>query len=297
MKTMSERKMFFWTQHEDDLIKKLFKKGIRKWSEIAKHIPGKSGTQCRERWLTHLDNSGKKVGWSEADDVLLLKVFKLHGNKFSAIAKVLPGRTEQAIKNRLQMLTNKENNERYSPIPFEPQLSHVDPPSILTSPLGKLQDKFKFKSSMSNEVNEQPPLTMREMRELAEQFVKREVSRQQTMHGISISKDEQEMMLRAFISGMEHTTNPIEFSGNNQSEMQWEFEQNECESLDAIGFSFDEEGNLDDNLVVTGRQINAHKSDNQRESWEIENDDLGESFDGLSFSMVNMSLEESRDES
>lgn len=37
---------------EDDLIRDLVgKQGIKKWSEIAKHLPGRIGKQCRERYL------------------------------------------------------------------------------------------------------------------------------------------------------------------------------------------------------------------------------------------------------
>jgi hypothetical protein len=27
----------------------------RRWSEIAKHIPGRSGKQCRERYVNHME--------------------------------------------------------------------------------------------------------------------------------------------------------------------------------------------------------------------------------------------------
>lgn len=28
--------------------------GHRRWSEIAKHLPGRSGKQCRERFVNHM---------------------------------------------------------------------------------------------------------------------------------------------------------------------------------------------------------------------------------------------------
>lgn len=277
------------------MIRKAFTRGIRKWSEIAKHMPGKTGKQCRERWLNYLDNSARRGGWSEGEDAVLMKAYRLHGNKFAKITTLLPGRSEHAIRNRLQILCNKESSDRYSPIPFDTtELS----PAVFTSPLAKMQQ-----SESRTDMDEQTPLTMREMNDLANQFVQREVNRQKTVHGIEISNEEQEMMQRAFISGMEHTNNPLEYSGNHPSDMQWEFEQNEGESLDAIGFSFDNDPHFSsgtmDEIVVTGRSIMPPKSENQRESWEVENDvNLlgGESFDGLSLSMINMSLEESREE-
>jgi transcriptional activator Myb len=38
--------------------------GATKWSHIAKHIPFRTGKQCRERWFNHLSPSIKKEEWS-----------------------------------------------------------------------------------------------------------------------------------------------------------------------------------------------------------------------------------------
>lgn len=39
-----------WTKQEDDIIIALVAKhGPRKWSRIARHLPGRIGKQCRER--------------------------------------------------------------------------------------------------------------------------------------------------------------------------------------------------------------------------------------------------------
>jgi Myb-like DNA-binding domain len=35
--------------------------GSKKWSQIAMGLPGRSGKQCRERWLNHLDTRVTKV--------------------------------------------------------------------------------------------------------------------------------------------------------------------------------------------------------------------------------------------
>ena len=44
-----------WTKDEDSTIHYCVANGITKWSEIAMHIPGRIGKQCRERWFNHLD--------------------------------------------------------------------------------------------------------------------------------------------------------------------------------------------------------------------------------------------------
>ena len=44
------------------------KNGPKKWSEIAKYLPGRIGKQCRERWYNHLDPNINKKGWTEEED-------------------------------------------------------------------------------------------------------------------------------------------------------------------------------------------------------------------------------------
>ena len=60
-----------WEKDEDETIVRCIKNGIVKWSEIAAHIPGRLGKQCRERWFNHLDPSIKKGGWTAEEDRIL----------------------------------------------------------------------------------------------------------------------------------------------------------------------------------------------------------------------------------
>ncbi|KAF8060611.1 MYB98 [Scenedesmus sp. PABB004] len=71
----------------------------RKWAEIAKAMPGRTGKQCRERYVNHTAPDAKRGTWGVEEELELCTWHSIVGSHWSRITRRLEGRTENAVKN------------------------------------------------------------------------------------------------------------------------------------------------------------------------------------------------------
>ena len=97
-------------------------------------------TQCRERWYNHLDPSIKRTAWSSEEDRFIITLQHQFGNKWADFALKIPGRTDNAIKNRW----NSTLNRILKRIVAECEANGVPPPSTAEDKIALIQVQINF---------------------------------------------------------------------------------------------------------------------------------------------------------
>lgn len=104
------RKKF--TAEEDEKLKLIVEQmGNRNWLQIAEHMPGRTGRQCRDRYQNYLLPGFFGGQWSNQEDELLISKYLEIGSRWSKMVQFFKNRNANSLKNRWNYYISKHLDE------------------------------------------------------------------------------------------------------------------------------------------------------------------------------------------
>ncbi|XP_034702478.1 transcription factor MYB41-like [Vitis riparia] len=125
-----------WTPEEDDKLSHYIQlHGPGNWRTLPKNAGlQRCGKSCRLRWTNYLRPDIKRGRFSFEEEETIIQLHSILGNKWSAIAARLPGRTDNEIKNYWNTHIRKRLLRMgIDPVTHSPRLDLLDISSLLSS--------------------------------------------------------------------------------------------------------------------------------------------------------------------
>ncbi len=95
-----------WTDAENIQLSNYIKEYGKNWKRIAEKIPGTTHQQCAYHWKVALNSEIKHGEWSQEEDEKLKQLVEQGGERWSEIAKQIPGRTNQQCRKHYHARLN-----------------------------------------------------------------------------------------------------------------------------------------------------------------------------------------------
>jgi hypothetical protein len=89
-----------WNPEEDAKLLEAVEEFGQVWVAVAALFPGRTNTQCRQRWVNHLNPDINYGRWTLEEDEKLTDAVKKHGSSWVAVAAKIPRRRDTHCRRR-----------------------------------------------------------------------------------------------------------------------------------------------------------------------------------------------------
>ena len=130
-----------WSAAEDELLLSLLESATHpiRWTDISLKIAGRNSKQCRERWCNQLDPALRHGLFDCEEDEILIREHAIVGGHWAAIARKLPGRTQEAVKQRWKAIVKARNAGTTPPCHTSRKISPLCAPMVPVSTTDRRQ--------------------------------------------------------------------------------------------------------------------------------------------------------------
>ncbi|KAH0791422.1 myb-like DNA-binding domain containing protein [Histomonas meleagridis] len=98
-----------WTPNETKRLKDAVQIFGTIWDKVAQYVGSRTPKQCYEHWEQVCKPGINNGEWTPEEDRILFEMFLYYPRQWKKIATFLPGRTNQAVRNRYDKSTSSAN--------------------------------------------------------------------------------------------------------------------------------------------------------------------------------------------